>query len=63
VQNEQFVVLQAQFETAFNQLKGARDPDERLLVLRELRATLARMDDAVFDVDHPLLPMFDDVAP
>jgi hypothetical protein len=45
VESDRFLVLQAEFETLFKQLKASKDPSERVGLLRELREVLARMDE------------------
>jgi len=44
---DDFLVLQAKFERAANRLSEAKDKEERVALLAELRRTLVQMDEIV----------------
>jgi hypothetical protein len=49
---DRFAALQAEFETASNRLKEAKDLAERQALLREIREIISRMDSFVREM-HP----------
>jgi molecular chaperone GrpE (heat shock protein) len=51
---ERFAVLQAEFETASNRLKEAKDLAERQALLREIRGIISRMDSFVRAMQSPV---------